>query len=94
MDTVTLIGTSGATIILIAFFLNQLELWKSNDLIYDTTNFIGGAILVYFAWKTNSLPFLILNGVWTLVSLRDIFLDTKDLQSKRNTFKWIHHRKK
>lgn len=70
-----LIGTIGATLILIAFVLNQLHVWKDRDLRYDIVNVLGGALLVTYAVLINSWPFAVLNSVWTLVSLRDVFLN-------------------
>ncbi|MEK7644324.1 MAG: hypothetical protein AAB390_03425 [Patescibacteria group bacterium] len=77
MEGINLIGTSGATVILVAFILNQLGFWKSNSLKYDAVNFIGGVLLVFYAFKIDSYPFAVLNGVWALVSLRDVFIDIK-----------------
>ena len=73
----TLIGTAGATLILIAFVLNQFHVWKDDDLLYDTVNFVGAALLVTYAVLLGSWPFAVLNGVWTIVSLRDAFLDVQ-----------------
>ena len=77
MDTTTLIGTTGATLILIAFIMNQMHRWKDTDLIYDFTNFIGSALLVAYAVLLNSTPFLVLNSVWAAVSLKDVILYLK-----------------
>ena len=77
MDTATLIGTSGATIILIAFVLNQLGKWKNEDLIYDIFNLVGSGLLVAYAILLSSWPFLVLNGVWGLVSLKDVYADLR-----------------
>lgn len=82
MDLIKLIGTVGATIILIAFILNQLHFWKSTSLKYDMANFIGGVLLVIYAFKIGSYPFTVLNTVWALVSFRDIVIDIK--RSKNN----------
>ena len=77
MDTFTLIGAVGALLLLVAFTLNQLHRWKNDYLIYDLTNFIGGLFLVAYAVLIKSYPFLVLNLVWTVVSLRDTVIDLK-----------------
>lgn len=77
MDTPTIIGSIGAALILIGFTLNQLNKWKKTDLRYDVVNLIGGALLVVFSWMISAWPFLVLNAVWTLVSLRDVINDLK-----------------
>ena len=70
-----IIGIIGATIILIAFFMNQIGKWKTDDLVYDLVNTVGSGILIVYAVILQSIPFIILNGVWALVSLRDVFID-------------------
>lgn len=85
MDPINLFGAFGALLILIAFIMNQLHKWKDEYLIYDLFNFIGSLILIVYAILLRSYPFLILNGVWAAVSMRDIF---KDLQ--RNSGRESH----
>ncbi len=77
MDFTTLIGASGATLILIAFILEQTHRWKDTDLKYDVVNLLGSALLIVYAVMLGSYPFLVLNGVWALVSLRDVIVDLK-----------------
>ena len=77
MDTTTLIGSTGAAIILIAFFLNQTHKLSQDSLKYDVSNLIGSGLLVIYAVLLSSVPFAILNGVWFLVSLRDTFSDSR-----------------
>ena len=78
MMSITLaIGIAGMLLILVAFFLNQIHVWRDTDFIYDFFNFIGGGLLVFYAYLINSWPFLFLNIVWTLVSIREVYLDIK-----------------
>jgi len=77
MDVTTLIGSTGAAIILIAFFLNQTHKLSQDSLKYDVSNLIGSGLLVIYAVLLSSVPFAILNGVWFLVSLRDTFSDSR-----------------
>ena len=72
-----IIGFTGMTLILIAFLMNQLKKWKDDDLIYDLLNGLGGLGMVYYAYTLRSWPFLILNSIWALVSIRDVFLDLR-----------------
>ena len=71
MDLVTLIGIVGTATILIAFILNQNGFWCDTDLKYDVANVIGSVILVIYSYMLKSYPFIILNTVWALVSIRD-----------------------
>ena len=77
MDPVTFIGVTGAGIILAFFLLNQFQKVSHQTLLYDSANFIGGSLLLVYAFLISSLPFAILNGVWSLVSLRDIVSDIR-----------------
>ena len=74
---ITLIGTLGASIILIFFLLGQLRKIDVDSIWYDGCNFIGSAMLVLYAYLLSSIPFFILNMVWALVSLKDILRYSK-----------------
>ncbi len=80
MDPVTILGIFGATLILIGFAMNQFGIWKTTSFSYDCINLAGGLVLILYAVLIESLPFIILNGVWTLVAFRDVatFLIKKD----------------
>jgi len=68
----TAIGVFGGALILIAFVLNKLGKLDRKDLTYDVLNAIGGACLVFYAYLIESIPFLILNFIWTGVAVRDL----------------------
>ncbi|MBW2973764.1 hypothetical protein KY346_05190 [Candidatus Woesearchaeota archaeon] len=70
-------GIIGAAIILFAFFMNQTEKWKSDSVIYDATNFVGAVLLGVYSYALRAWPFLVLNIIWALVSLREMQLDAK-----------------
>lgn len=72
MDTLTLAGIIGTGIILITFILNQSGKWSAKSRSYDTANAIGSLILVGYAVMLDSFPFMVLNGVWFVVSFRDV----------------------
>jgi len=73
MDTTTLIGVIGAGLLLIAFIANELGKLDAEAFAYDLINLIGAAFLVWYAVLLNSIPFLVLEGIWALVSFRDVF---------------------
>ncbi|MBN2127766.1 MAG: hypothetical protein JW703_05280 [Candidatus Diapherotrites archaeon] len=81
IDFNLIIGFTGMMLILIAFLMNQTHKWSEDSLIYDSVNFLGSALLCFYALMINSYPFLFLNTVWALFSLKDII---KDLNSSRN----------
>ena len=71
------IGSTGAGLILLAFVLGQLHKWKDTYFIYDFVNLVGSVLLIWYAILLSSWPFLVLNGVWALVSLRDVVTDLR-----------------
>lgn len=71
----TLIGTAGATIVLLFFLLNQFNKIKNDNVWYDAGNFVGSLLLVVYAYLLSSVPFLILNAIWAAVSLKDAIAD-------------------
>ncbi len=73
MSTVDLIGFIGVSIILIAFFLNLINLISNKSLLYVLLNFIGAGIACYASVLLKYVPFIILEGMWALVSLWGIF---------------------
>ncbi|HNU95860.1 MAG TPA: hypothetical protein PKH95_00435 [Candidatus Magasanikbacteria bacterium] len=74
---VTFIGIIGAGLVLLAFIMNQTKKWKNTDLIYDFVNFLGALLLVIYGLLLKGYPFVVLNTVWALVSLRDVLIDLK-----------------
>lgn len=91
MDWPLIIGSTGAGIILIAFVLNQIHRWQDTYLIYDLCNAVGSLMLVHYAWVGHSWPFLVLNGVWAAVSLRDCVIDLQRNSQRTGGFweKWM-----
>jgi len=85
MDTTTLLGASGSLLILIAFTLNQIHTWDDQDLDFDMANLIGSFLLTIYSIALSSLPFLVLNLVWFLVSARDVINHFTRKKKKR----WI-----
>lgn len=63
------IGFSGVTILLIAFLLNLSGRMSKDGFAYIVLNIIGAGLACLASWLINYLPFVILEGTWTLVSL-------------------------
>ena len=59
-------------LILVGFIQEQRGVMKRTDTLYDAINFIGGLFLVVYAVSGKAWPFVILNGVWALYSLKDL----------------------
>lgn len=71
-DVNTMIGVLGASIILLSFLLNQFGRWSTTSLSYDAANALGSGILIVYAYLLGSWPFMILNTVWFVVSMKDV----------------------
>lgn len=76
----TIIGFLGMILILFAFVMNQTHKWKTDYALYDLFNSIGGLLMVIYAILIASYPFLILNAIWTIVSVRDLYFDLTSSQ--------------
>lgn len=76
-ETIQAIGSLGALCILIGFIFNQVGKWKPRQFSYDALNLVGSALLIWYALLLHSTPFMILNSVWALVSLRDVIRDLR-----------------
>ncbi|MBT6143128.1 hypothetical protein HOH51_01300 [bacterium] len=74
---IEILGVIGMLLILVAFTMNQLQKWTHESLAYDLVNFLGSVLLVYYAFVLQSVPFIVLNLVWALVSLKDLCIFAK-----------------
>jgi hypothetical protein len=62
----------GAILVLAAFVAAQLRLVHQESLVYLVLNVVGAGILAVLAFQEQQWGFLLLEGVWTLVSLRGV----------------------
>ena len=63
------IGFTGVAILLVAFLLNLLKKISSNNLPYIIMNIVGAGLACLASWMIDYLPFVILEGTWTAVSV-------------------------
>jgi hypothetical protein len=63
------IGFLGVFILLIAFFLNIINVLHKNSYAYMLMNIIGAGIACAASILIHYLPFIILEGIWTIVSI-------------------------
>ena len=64
-----LMGTIGVGLVLFAYFLNTMKYIPVNGKLFYVVNSIGGALSCYAALLINFWPFVILEAVWTIVSV-------------------------
>lgn len=63
------LGSYGVSILLIAFVLNLLKIIRTDSIVYGLLNFAGAAIACYASYLIPYFPFVILEGLWTILSL-------------------------
>lgn len=63
------IGFIGVALLLVAFLSNLLNKLERNSLVYILLNIIGAGMACLASWMINYLPFVILEGTWTVVSV-------------------------
>ncbi len=59
----------GAMLILLAYALTMFGMTTQNSYSYQTLNLVGSAILGVLAWQTSQWGFLLLETVWTGISI-------------------------
>lgn len=84
------IGSIGTTLMLAAFLLNILDRLDNNNILYISMNFVGGALACIASWMINYVPFVILEGTWSIISgwaVYDYFkkLFNSDGENKENS---------
>ena len=68
----TLTGAFGVSMILSAYFLNLYDKIKKSSYVYLWLNFIGAFLASISSILLESIPFTILEGVWSSISLIEI----------------------
>lgn len=74
MDITLIIGVSGAILILVGFVANEFGKLTVRSLTYDLLNLFGSLLLLWYGIQLSAWPFVMLNTIWALVSLRDVVI--------------------
>ena len=64
----TLIGSVGVAMLLVAFLLNLAKLLAQDSWPYLGLNVVGAALAAYSSYLISFVPFVVLEGTWTLVT--------------------------
>lgn len=84
MNFADIVGSTGVTMILVAFFLNLTNIISNKNLWYILMNFIGAGLACYASVLLKYMPFIILEATWTIVSFWG-FIDHY-LKNSRNNY--------
>lgn len=68
MNEIDWIGFIGVFQILLAYMLNVMEKINKNDLSFILLNLMGAGMACYASILMNYMPFVVLEGIWALVS--------------------------
>lgn len=80
MNTTDWLGFTGVFLILLAYILNELDKITNKNLLFILSNLIGASIACLASILLNYIPFIILEGVWALVSLNSLVKYIKQLK--------------
>jgi len=69
MSNPEIIAFVGVFILLLAFVLNLLNALSAEGWLYPAFNFVGATIAAYASWLIAFYPFVLLEGIWALVSV-------------------------
>lgn len=73
MNITDWIGFIGVAILLAAFFLNLFNKLNKDSVAYLSMNIMGAGLACYASVLLKYLPFILLEGCWTLVSMIGLY---------------------
>ena len=63
-----IVGSTGVTLLLLAFFLNLFKILMQDTKTYVILNMVGAGLSCYASLLIDYMPFVILEGTWALVA--------------------------
>ncbi|HEY3930472.1 MAG TPA: hypothetical protein VGL89_19015 [Candidatus Koribacter sp.] len=69
---------AGAMMILVAYTGQQMKWMDPRSLLYNLLNIVGSTILCYIAFFPFKLGFVVLEGVWVLISIYAIVRNRRE----------------
>ena len=69
MTTSELVGSLGVALLLLAFGLNLFGWLSYASRRYQALNVLGAGLSCYASWRISFMPFVVLEGIWSLVAL-------------------------
>jgi hypothetical protein len=77
MSVSDIIATAGVSILLLAFLLQILKIISMESNLYSLLNLVGAGLAGISAYMISFMPFVILESVWVLVSIFNLFKNLK-----------------
>ena len=85
MSNSDIIGSIGVMLMLIAFVLNIVDVLNNDHPFYIISNLIGGVLSCIAAIMISYLPFVILEGAWSIASAWALYIYfTRDFRKNKN----------
>jgi hypothetical protein len=72
MNTTDWLGFFGVSLILIAYFLNEVGKITNKNISFILLNLIGASFACLASVLLKYLPFIILEGIWTIISIHSL----------------------
>ena len=70
-------GNIGVGLVLLAYFFNTMKMIPENGKLFYLLNFIGGGLSCYAAVLIIFWPFVILEAIWTVISIYGVLKNLK-----------------
>ena len=64
----TVMGSTGVTLLLVAFFLNLMKALRADGWLYLLMNLVGATLSCYSSYLIRFMPFVVLEGTWAAVA--------------------------
>ena len=74
-------GTIGVGLVLLAYFFNTMKMIPENGKLFFVLNVIGGALSCHAAVLIDFIPFVVLEAIWTVVSIYGLMKTIKPVIS-------------
>jgi len=74
MNSADLFGSIGVMLMLMAFMLNIADKLSNDSPLYICLNIIGGAMACYSSIIIKFVPFVVLEGTWTMISIWALYI--------------------
>jgi hypothetical protein len=82
MSTPDLIATLGVSILLIGFLLQIMKIINAQSSVFSLLNLLGAGLAGISAYMISFMPFVILEGVWVVVSIFNLVQNLKQNHSR------------